>query len=147
MGKKFILTEDEMQKIAELIVCSSNLIRQTGSIGRNLLEDNAELQEKVASLELKQRKEQRQKTINKIAGIMQDKGLVAKTKIPEKIAELEKMADDTLSQLENTFDGLNGTPAEKQAAEEGFTTLEFMQSIDVDNSKLHDGKPRPMTFQ
>jgi hypothetical protein len=146
MGKKFILTEDEMQKIADLIAYSGRLIKQTGGIGRNLLEDNAELQEKVASLENKQRKEQRQKTISKIAGIMQDKGLVSKTALPGKILELEKMADDTLLQLENTFDGLNGTPAEKQAAEEGFTTLEFMQSINIEG-KSSDGRPGPMSFQ
>ena len=69
------------------------------------------------------------------------------SELKQKVAELEKMADDTLFQLENTFDGLNGTPAEKQAAEEGFTSFEFMQSIDVESSKLFDGKPGPMTFQ
>lgn len=145
MSKKYIFTEEEMQKIAMLIASSGKLLNQTTKISRDLLHDNEDLQEKVAEYEDEKREAVKKRVIEKIAGIMQEKGLVSKTAIPGKVAELEKMSNETLLQLENTFDGLNGsTPAEKHA-EEGFTTMEFMADINV-NEKSVDGRPGPMSF-
>ena len=128
-----------------MCIIFGKLIKNATETGKNLLEDNEKLSAELEKMKFEKHAAERNLKIDKIAEVLNTHGLISKAAMPQKIEELNKMADEALDQLRDTVNGLSGTQSEKVAAEGVFSTLDFLDP-GIYATVFNDGKPRPLSL-
>lgn len=130
-----------LEKVAELLKESGIVTKRATDLAKKLLQDNEELSNQLESIKNTIHTEERQKKIDQIVTHLNDKKLVAKSDMENKVKQLQDASDEFLDDFLKTLDNLKGDTMPKEAAENTISTFEFMHpSI---NSDSVNEKERP----
>lgn len=130
-----------LEKVAELLKESGIVTKRATDLAKKLLQDNEELSNQLESIKNTIHTEERQKKIDQIVTHLNDKKLVAKSDMENKVKQLQDASDEFLDDFLKTLDTLKGDTMPKEAAENTISTFEFMHpSI---NSDSVNEKERP----
>lgn len=121
-----LLKIEDLQKFSKIASDASSMLKSSISKVKDLEESNEKLARENKILELSLIAKNRSDRATKLAYEMNEKGIVKKADINEKIDEIMDMNDDSYNFLADTIAGIK-----KEAKEEGLDSLTFISKEDT----------------